>query len=125
MKKTKVFALFMVVFVISLTLISPAMGQKKSTGKKGVATSGAALGAKIFQKHCTACHDGGNNTIESEKTLKAEALKKFGFNGVPDIKNRVENGAGVMPVYKDILKPNEIDAVANYVWNKSQKKGWK
>lgn len=113
----------MIVFLLSLTLISPAMGQKKSTAKKGAAT-GSALGAKIFQKECAACHDGGNNTIESEKTLKLEALKKFGFNGVPDIKTRVENGAGVMPVYKDILKPNEIDAVANYVWGKAQK-GWK
>ncbi|KAF0248664.1 MAG: cytochrome c mono- and diheme variants family [bacterium] len=100
------------------------MGQKKSAGKKG-GGGAAALGARIFQKECTACHDGGNNTIESEKTLKADAFKKFGFNSVADVKKRVENGAGVMPVYKDVLKPNEIDAVANYVWNKSQKKGWK
>jgi cytochrome c6 len=121
MKKTKIFALFMIVFLLSLTLISPAMGQKKSSGKK---SSSAALGAKIFQRECAACHDGGNNTIESEKTLKLDAFKKFGFNGIPDVKKRIENGAGVMPVYKDILKPNEIDAVAAYVWGKAQK-GWK
>lgn len=122
MKKTKIFALAMVVFALCLTLISPVMGQKKSTGKKG--GSAASLGVKIFNRECTACHPGGTNTIESEKTLKADALKKFGFTSVADVKKRIENGAGVMPIYKDTLKPAEIDAVANYVWTKSQKNGW-
>lgn len=121
MKKTKIFALVAVVFMLSLSLISPVMGQKKSSAKKG---GGASLGVKIFQKECTACHPGGTNTIESEKTLKADAFKKFGFNSVADVKKRIENGAGVMPIYKDTLKPAEIEAVANYVWTTSQKNGW-
>ena len=82
------------------------------------------LGATVFERECTACHAGGNNTIENDKTLKLDALKKFGFNAPTDIHKRVEEGKGVMPVFKDSLKAEEIDAVANYVWTQAQK-GWK
>ncbi|MBK7997048.1 MAG: c-type cytochrome [Blastocatellia bacterium] len=121
MKKVKIFALLAFVFMLSLTLISPVMGQKKSTKK----SSGSAnVGAKIFKTECTTCHAGGKNVVEAEKTLELATLKKFGFNGPEDIKKRISEGAGVMPAYKDSLKPAEIDAVANYVWAQAQK-GWK
>lgn len=87
-------------------------------------TNNSKLGAKVFEANCSPCHAGGENTVEAAKTLKSDALKANGFNGVADIKKRVEEGKGVMPVFKDQLKPTEIDAVANYVWEKS-KDNWK
>lgn len=122
MKKAKILALLTFVFILSLTLISPVLGtQKKRTKKKAGASN---VGATIFDRECTACHAKGDNSIENEKTLKLDALKKFGFNSADDIKKRVMEGAGVMPAFKDSLKPAEIDAVAKYVWDKAQK-GWK
>ncbi len=120
MKQGKLAVLLTLILGISLVAFTPATGQTKKGGKGGA----AALGAKVFDENCTACHDGGNNTVEAEKTLHLDALKKNGFNGPPDIVKRVEEGKGIMPVFKDQLKPEEIEAVANYVWGKAQK-DWK
>lgn len=113
MKYTKLMILTLVVALVSLAAISSATGQ---TSNK--------LGAKVFESNCSPCHAGGENTIEATKTLKTAALKENGFNGVVDIKKRVQEGKGVMPVFKDQLKANEIDAVAGYVWEKAQS-NWK
>lgn len=116
MKNVKLFVLITLILSFSLVNLSTVAGQTKKGANK--------LGAEVFDRECTACHAGGDNTIESDKTLKLDALKKFGFNGPPDIHKRVEEGKGVMPVFKESLKPAEIDAVAEYVWAQAQK-GWK
>ncbi len=66
----------------------------------------------MFEANCSPCHEGGNNTVEATKTLKAAALKENGFSSVADVKTRVEEGKGVMPVFKGQLKAEEIEAVA-------------
>ncbi len=116
MKKTKSTILVLFVAVATLTTITSAFATGQASHSK--------LGAKVFEANCSPCHANGANTVEATKTLKADALKENGFNGVADIKKRVEEGKGVMPVFKDQLKPAEIDAVANYVWEQSQK-DWK
>ena len=83
------------------------------------------LGKKVFEDNCVVCHEGGNNTVEATKTLKADALKANGFASAEDVKKRVLEGKGVMPTFKETLKASEIDAVANYVWNQAQSNSWK
>jgi cytochrome c6 len=133
MRKNKLVVLVTVICCASLLMLTPVIGKtKRGTAKAATSKraaqkkSGAnALGKKIFNDNCTACHEGGNNTIEADKTLKAEALKTNGFNSPADIEKRVEEGKGVMPSFKDQLKPAEIKAEAEYVWATSQANGWK
>jgi mono/diheme cytochrome c family protein len=122
--------LFSALTFIMVPSVSMSQGAKKGV-KKGVKTKKGGKvvsGAKVFAEHCTTCHEGGNNTIEKEKTLKLPALKANGFKGPADIKQRVREGKGIMPAFAEEpdpkLKPEEIDAVANYVWGRAQK-GWK
>lgn len=141
MRKGKLLALIILILGFTFVSLSPVTGKadqgsaktggttKKSTTKKGTKKGGAAggqlaLGRKVFDIHCATCHPDGINTIEPEKSLKMADLKKFGFNGVADVKVRVIEGKGIMPVFKDELKPNEIDAVSAFVWSQAQK-GWK
>jgi cytochrome c6 len=121
MRRAKLVALMTFVLTISLVAFSSAEGQtKKGGGDKG----GAALGKKVFDDQCTACHDGGGNSIEGDKTLKMADLKREGMDNVAAIKKRVEDGKGIMPEFKAQLKPAEIEAVANYVLAQAQK-DWK
>ena len=83
------------------------------------------LGKQVFEDNCVVCHKGGNNTVEATKTLKMDALKANGFASAEDVKKRVLEGKGVMPTFKETLKPAEIDAVANYVWTQAQSNAWK
>ncbi|MGA7937746.1 MAG: c-type cytochrome [Kovacikia sp.] len=80
-------------------------------------------GAKIFNANCSACHVGGNNVIIANKTLKKEALEKYGMNSLSKIKLQVTNGKNAMPAFKARLAPAQIEDVATYVLEQSQK-GW-
>jgi cytochrome c6 len=83
----------------------------------------AANGAKIFSANCAACHMGGNNVIMAQKTLKKDALEKFGMNSVEAITTQVTNGKNAMPAFKGRLSASQIEDVATYVLEQSEK-GW-
>ena len=36
-----------------------------------------AHGAQVFSANCAACHMGGGNVVNAERTLKADALKAY------------------------------------------------
>nr|YP_010338027.1 cytochrome c553 [Timspurckia oligopyrenoides]UNJ17612.1 cytochrome c553 [Timspurckia oligopyrenoides] len=80
-------------------------------------------GEQIFTANCSACHAGGNNVIIPEKTLRKEALEAYGMNSVDAITNQVTNGKNAMPAFGGRLADNDIEDVANYVLNQSEK-GW-
>lgn len=80
-------------------------------------------GAKIFNANCSACHIGGNNIIIANKTLKQEALEKYGMNSLEAIQKQVTNGKNAMPAFRGRLNEAQIEDVATYVLEQSQK-GW-
>ena len=82
-----------------------------------------ANGAKIFSANCSACHIGGGNVIIANKTLKKEALDKYGMGSMEAIINQVQNGKSAMPSFRGRLSDAEIENVASYVLEKAQQ-GW-
>ena len=56
------------------------------------------LGAKVFSNTCAACHTGGQNIVEADKTLEKEALETYlagGFSEASIVKQAsVEEGGG-------------------------------
>ncbi|MBW4696659.1 MAG: c-type cytochrome [Aphanocapsa lilacina HA4352-LM1] len=85
----------------------------------GVILAGAqpelAAGEKIFKANCAACHAGGNNIVEPEKTLKKEALARFGMDSQAAIIKQVTGGKSAMPAFGGELSAEEIRQVAYYV----------
>ncbi len=84
----------------------------------------AAKGAKIFSSNCAACHIGGGNVVMAMKTLKKEALEKYNMNSLEAITTQVAMGKNAMPAFGSKLKPEQIEDVATYVLEQSQK-DWK
>ncbi len=82
-----------------------------------------ANGAKLFNANCSACHMGGNNMIISSKTLKKEALDKYGMASLDAIKYQITNGKNAMPSFRSRLRDDQIEDIANYVMTQSQQ-GW-
>lgn len=85
-----------------------------------------ALGSEVFGNSCATCHSGGNNVIESQKTLRKEALETYldgGFS-VESIIYQVENGKGAMPAWEGVLSPEEIQSVAAYVYDQATNSKW-
>ncbi|PZV15346.1 MAG: cytochrome C6 [Leptolyngbya sp.] len=108
--KTWLLSIYLTIW-FSIVIISPASAVN------------LANGAKLFNANCSACHMGGNNVIISSKTLKTEALEKYGMASLDAIRTQVTNGKNAMPSFRSRLNDEQIDDIANYVISQSQQ-GW-
>jgi cytochrome c6 len=84
----------------------------------------AANGAKVFSANCAACHAGGKNLVQANKSLSQSDLEKYSMNSAEAIIAQVTNGKNAMPAFKGRLKPGQIEDVAAYVLGEAEK-GWK
>ncbi len=82
-------------------------------------------GAEIFKANCAVCHSSGRNVIVAYKTLKKEALAKYlkGFNQNAEaaVVAQITHGKNAMPSFKGYLNPAEIETVAAYVVEQTEK----
>ena len=73
-----------------------------------------------------ACHTGGRNVVQAEKTLEKAALEQYlegGFN-TDAIEYQVTNGKNAMPAWGDRLSEEEIQGVAAYVFKQAEGNLW-
>lgn len=82
-----------------------------------------ANGRKVFQANCAACHKNGGNAVAGDKTLKKEAMLKYGRSSLEAIQKHVANGRGKMPAFKNFLSTKQIEDVSVYVLDQAEK-GW-
>ena len=83
------------------------------------------IGKSIFEYNCAACHRGGQNIIQPEKTLQREDLEQYldgGFNEKSVIR-QVTNGKNAMPAFGGRLPDDDIANVAAFVISTSRA-GW-
>ena len=83
-------------------------------------------GAQVFAGNCAACHAGGNNVIQNEKTLRKEALEEYLSGGLKpeSIVYQVTNGKNAMPAFGGRLDDDEISNVAAYVYDQATGNKW-
>ena len=83
-------------------------------------------GAQVFAGNCAACHAGGNNVIQNEKTLRKEALEQYLEGGLKEssIIYQGTNGKNAMPAFGGRLDEDEIKNVAAYVYDQSTNAKW-
>nr|YP_009395704.1 cytochrome c553 [Herposiphonia versicolor]ARW64684.1 cytochrome c553 [Herposiphonia versicolor] len=80
-------------------------------------------GSQVFSQNCSACHAGGNNSVNPAKTLKIDDLSKYGKDSIEKIVYQVRNGAGAMPAFDD-LSDEEVFNVAKFVLSQSRSDSW-
>ena len=83
-------------------------------------------GAQVFAGNCAACHAGGNNVIQNEKTLRKEALEQYLDGGLKEasIVYQVTNGKNAMPAFGGRLDEDDIKNVAAYVFDQATGAKW-
>lgn len=83
-------------------------------------------GEQVFSGNCAACHAGGNNVIQNEKTLRKEALEAYLEGGFKEssIIYQVTNGKNAMPAFGGRLDDSEIQDVAAYVFDQATGGKW-
>ena len=83
-------------------------------------------GSQVFAGNCAACHAGGNNVIQNEKTLRKEALEQYLDGGFKEasIVYQVTNGKNAMPAFGGRLDEDDIKNVAAYVFDQATGGKW-
>lgn len=83
-------------------------------------------GEAVFNGNCAACHAGGNNVIQNEKTLRKDALEAYLEGGLKEssIVYQVTNGKNAMPAFGGRLDAEDIDNVAAYVYDQATGAKW-
>jgi cytochrome c6 len=109
--KRLIVAILLILATASFALTSPALA------------GDAAKGAKIFSANCTACHAGGKNLVNAQKTLQKADLEKYGMNSLEAIVTQVTKGKNAMPAFLGRLSEEDIENVAAYVLAQADK-GW-
>ncbi len=81
-----------------------------NTGTAPATEPPRSIGEMIFDTHCTLCHGSdGRLGISGAKDLTTSPLARNEMIAV------VTHGRGTMMPYKNILKPEEIEAVVDHV----------
>ena len=80
--------------------------------------------ATLFTNNCAGCHINGGNIVRRNKSLRSNALKKFGMDSTDAIAQLIKNGQYAMPAYKGRLTDSQIIDVSAYVLEQAEK-GWK
>lgn len=107
----------------TLLLVLAAIGMFLMSFNSPALAADLANGAKVFTTNCAACHAKGGNVINPAKALKKEVLAQYDMASIEAIRTQVTNGKAAMPSFKGRLTATEIEDVAAYVLDQSEK-GW-
>ena len=87
-------------------------------------------GEVLFNNNCASCHIGGNNVVNEQRTLKRDALEKFGIGlDQPGIKDFVTNSLRhknlvFFRVEGGKLNPEQWEDVTTYISDQAKGDKW-
>ena len=87
-------------------------------------------GEVLFNNNCASCHVGGNNVVNEQRTLKRDALEKFGIGlDQPGIKDFVTNSLRhknlvFFRVEGGKLNPEQWEDVTTYISDQAKGDKW-
>ena len=91
------------------------------------ASADVAHGEQVFSSNCAACHIGGGNVVNGQRTLQQDDLKAYlaNYNDGHEeaIAYQVTSGKNGMPAFGPKLSDADIADVAAYVESQSVN-GW-
>ncbi len=108
----------LVVLLAMAGLISLAVSAqtKKAPAKGKAPAAGKANGAAaLWMQHCKKCHAEDGKGIESLEPPDMTTEKWHADNTDKAIAKAINEGAGIMPGFKDTLKPAQVTALVKYV----------
>ncbi len=80
-------------------------------------------GAKLFRAYCASCHQNGNTAVMTSKSLKKEALQKYGVYSQVLVEQWIRSGNDAMPAFGRRLSAAQLEQVASYVLQQARS-GW-
>jgi cytochrome c6 len=84
----------------------------------GSASAADQPGETLFKQHCAACHPGGGNIINPQKTLQKKVREANNIKTVDDIIKLMRNpGPGMTTFDTKTIPDKDAKQIANYILN--------
>ena len=97
------------VLVVSVGLAIPAAGLSAAEKME-------SNGAKLFQKHCAACHPAGGNIIKAAFTLHKKDMDAHGVKTADGIVGKMRNpGPGMTRFDAKTISDKDAKEIAEYI----------
>jgi cbb3-type cytochrome c oxidase subunit III len=96
-----------VVIFISTSLRESVASVQTGKGKGGVVA--------VYKKHCANCHGEDGKGLETLQPPDFTDGKWQSENTNKAIADGIRNGKGVMPGFKDVLSPAQVNSMVRYV----------
>ncbi len=87
-----------------------------ATALFGSSSAADQAGETLFKQHCAACHPGGTNIINPQKTLQKKVREANNVKTADDIINLMRNpGPGMTKFDKNTVSDKSAKEIAEYV----------
>lgn len=96
--------------VSAQTKKAPAKGKAPAAGK-----AGGASAAGLWTQHCKKCHADDGKGIESLEPPDMTTEKWHAANDDKAITAAINEGKGIMPGFKDTLKPAQVKSLVAHI----------
>jgi mono/diheme cytochrome c family protein len=116
---------YLVLGIATLAVAGAVLAQDppaKKTAASGSKSSAAAVarGKDVFEKKCALCHNADSDVKKIGPGLKGLSQRgTFSVNNnkvtTESLKTWIENGDSLMPPFKEVLEPAQINDVVAYV----------
>ena len=98
--------------LLTFTFAAPALAEPNLTS-----------GTQVFSANCAACHIGGGNAVNAQKTLKKDVLEQYEMFDADKIIYQIQKGKNAMPSFTGRITDAQMVDVAAYVLQQAEA-GW-
>lgn len=108
----KPFSLIIVFIALAIFISVSNRDSAASVQTAGKAKSGVN---EVYKKHCANCHREDGKGLETLQPPDFTDAKWQAENTDKDIAEGIRNGKGVMPSFKEVLTPAQVNSMVRYV----------
>jgi cbb3-type cytochrome c oxidase subunit III len=101
-----------IVLIVAAIFLAAFWGESVAFVQTGKGNSGVTA---VYKKHCANCHGEDGKGLETLQPPDFTDGKWQSENTDKAIADGIRNGKGVMPAFKEVLSPAQINSMVRYV----------
>jgi cbb3-type cytochrome c oxidase subunit III len=101
-----------IVLIVAAIFLSASWGESVASVQTGKGKNGVN---EVYKKHCANCHLGDGKGLETLQPPDFTDGKWQSENTDKAIADGIRNGKGVMPAFKEVLSPAQVNSMVRYV----------
>jgi cbb3-type cytochrome c oxidase subunit III len=101
-----------IILIVAALFLSASWRESVASVQTGKGKNGVTA---VYKKHCANCHSEDGKGLETLQPPDFTDGKWQAENTDKAIADGIRNGKGVMPAFKDVLSPAQVNSMVRYV----------